>query len=245
MVAAHATWEDEAVKRAALGSQLQVQLYVERHSDELTKAVLDQVPDLAERADTLEWRAPLPPSFDEPRDVAFLRALDLEHLAAALSEFWPSRGPVWDALAVVRLRGGGAGVLLCEGKSHPAEVYGGGTKATERSRTKIAQALEATQTWLGVPPRAELWMDPLRPDQPGHSSLYQSANRYAHLYWLRELQGIEAWLVHLLFVDDPTYGTTSRAEWDRALPAVEEDLGLAGKHVPFAAHVFLPGLAGG
>ncbi len=55
----------------------------------------------------------------------------------------------------------------------------------------------------------------------GHSSLYQSANRYAHLYWLREVAGVDAWLTHLLFVDDPTYGATSQELWEEKLPELE------------------------
>jgi hypothetical protein len=82
---------------------------------------------------------------------------------------------------------------------------------------------------------------PLRPNDPGHSSVYQSANRFAHLLWLRE-RGIEAWLVHVLFHDDPTYRGTTRKEWEAALPQIEDDLGLRGVTVPHAGHVFLPGL---
>jgi len=224
------------------GSQFQVRTYVNERNEELSAAVLDQMPDLAERAVMLEWRAPLAPRFDEPRDEAFLAAVDRGNLAQSLRGFWPARGPVWDALAVVRLRGEGSGVLLCEGKSHPGEIYGGGTKAGERSRVRIAAALTETQDWLGLPPDPERWMDPLRPNEPGHSSVYQSANRYAHLYWLREVAGVEAWLCHLLFVDDPTYGATSRARWNKALPDIERDLGLEGQTIPFAGHVYLPGL---
>jgi hypothetical protein len=222
------------------GSQLQVRLYVNQHPNALTAGVLDQMSDLAGRAESLEWRAPLAPRFEEPRDGAFLAAAGRDDLADSLRRFWPARGPVWDALAVVNLRGGGSGILLCEGKSHPDEIYGGGTKATEPSRARIAEALAETQAWLGVPREPERWMDPLRPSEHGHSSVYQSANRYAHLYWLREKEGVEAWLCHLLFVDDPTYGATSRELWEEKLPQIERDLGLEDRTVPFAGHVFLP-----
>jgi hypothetical protein len=49
----------------------------------------------------------------------------------------------------------------------------------------------------------------------GPSSVYQSANRYAHLYWLRERIKVEAWLVHVLIVDDETFRTTTRADWEK------------------------------
>lgn len=226
---------------ARCGSQLQVQLYVTEHPRDLSVAVLDQVPELSERAAGIEWVAPLPPSFHEPRDAEFLRAVGLHHLASDLRAFWPARGPVWDALAIVRVRGGSQGVLLCEGKSHPAEIYGSGTKAGPASRLRIAEALGATQRWLGVREDPERWMDPLRPEELGHSSLYQSANRYAHLYWLRHLHGVEAWLVHLLFVDDPTYRPTPWNVWEPEIERIEAELGLTGA-VPHASHVYLPGL---
>jgi hypothetical protein len=154
-----------------------------------------------------------------------------------------AQGPVWDVLAALDFPDGTKGALLVEGKSHPKEIYGGGCAATETSRRRIVEALRATQDWLGVDIPVETWLDPLRPDEPGHSSVYQSANRYAHLYWLRKIAGVDAWLVHLLFVNDPTFGTTSREEWDFALPRIEADLGLTDVQIPYAGHVFLPGRA--
>jgi hypothetical protein len=218
-----------------------MQLYVNRHAHALTTAIFDQVPDLGERATALDWRAPLAPSFSEPRDREFLHALDLDHLAPGLVEFWPSRGPVWDALAVVEL-GHECGALLVEAKSHPAEVYGGGTKASPTSRAKIERALAETQAALGLEADPGRWLDPLRPNEPGHSSVYQTANRYAYLRWLRD-QGVQAWLVHLLVVDDPTWQPTSRETWELALPGIERDLGLEGVDVPGASHVFIRGLS--
>jgi len=221
---------------ALRGSQLQTQLYVNREAERITAAVVRELPELEGRE--LGWVAPLEQAgFAEPRDQAFLAAIGCEHLAGALASFWPVRGPVWDALAVT----GDRGVVLVEAKSHPQEIYGGGTKAGPVSRKRIREALAQTQRWLGLAEEPERWMDPLRPAERGHSSVYQSANRYAHLCWLRQ-QGIETWLVHLLFVDDPTYGRTSKGAWAAALPQIEEDLGLRGVSVPYATHVFLPGL---
>ena len=130
-------------------------------------------------------------------------------------------------------------MLLAEAKSHPEEFYAGGTKAkSEASLELIRSSLARTQEWLGVPPDPDRWMYPLRATPS--SSLYQSANRYAHLYFLRETARMDAWLVHVLFVDDETHIATSRERWRRTLPEIERDLGLAGIPVPFAGHVFLP-----
>jgi hypothetical protein len=223
---------------AAKGSQLQIQLYVNRRGDLLTSAVFEAFPELAERTSSLEWKAPLErEGFVEPQDLRFLEAVGCEHLAKRLSEFWPPGGPVWDALAV----GSGGEVVLVEAKSHPAEIYGGGTGASPASRQLIEAAIRETQSSLGIPEDPERWLDPLRPDEAGHSSVYQSANRYAHLYWLRR-EGVEAWLVHVLFTEDPTWQPTSREVWEAALTRIEDDLGLRGVRVPYAGHAFLPGI---
>lgn len=218
----------------ARGSKLQVQIYVNRKSGQLSEAVLDALPSLASRTTKLAWVAPLEhEGFAEPQDVAFLRAVGYEDLAPELASFWPTRGPVWDALALAVLPSGRPGVVLVEGKSYPDELYGSGMQAkAAASQTKIEAALAATRTWLGVDGHAAAWTGPL----------YQSANRYAHLYWLREVAGVEAWLVHLLFVDDMTYRGASNEEWETALPPVEEELGLRNVQIPWAGHAFLPGL---
>jgi hypothetical protein len=67
--------------------------------------------------------------------------------------------------------------------------------------------------------------------------LYQSANRLAHLSWLRE-QGVKTWLVHLLFTDDP-HGRTTAEEWEKAMTIADEELGVADISIPGAAHVTL------
>jgi hypothetical protein len=98
-----------------------------------------------------------------------------------------------------------AGVLLAEGKSYPDEMLkGSGATATDpTSKCTIEKALAWTQGTLGLPLNTDTWTGPL----------YQNANRLAHLYWLR-FRGVRAWLVHLLFTDDPHQKTTA-AEWAR------------------------------
>ena len=215
------------------GSQLQVQIYVDRFPGALTQAVLDALPSLTARTRRVVWTAPLQAeAFAEPQDAAFLNAVGYGDLTEQLREFWPARGPVWDALAIAVLEAGRPGVVLAEGKAHPSEFRGPGSKATEPARTQISTALARTQDWFGVPRDAERWLGPQ----------YQSANRLAHLYWFREVVGVEAWFIHLIFVDDSTHIATSRGEWDKALPTIEEELGLVTPS-EFAGHAFLPALA--
>jgi hypothetical protein len=225
--------------RATRGSRLQMQIAVNRRADELAAALRGAFPELRERDAALDWRSPLAPEYEELRDEAFLRAVGLERLAGELRRFWPLRGPVWDGLAVIEFLSGPPGVLLAEAKSHPEEFYSRGWQAkAPASRELIRRSIAETQRWLGVQARPERWIEPVRRHQPG-SSLYQSANRFAHLYFLRELAGVDAWLVHVLFVDDTTHVATSLERWRRALAQMEAELGLSHARVPWSGHVFL------
>ena len=125
------------IRWAVKGSQLQIQLYVNRHSAELTRAILDTFPDLAAKTSELDWKAPLErDGFDEPQDLRFLTAIGCERLADSLRAFWPAGGPVWDALAIGR----GGEVVLVEAKSHPAEIYGG-VRRRARHRANVSSRL--------------------------------------------------------------------------------------------------------
>jgi len=216
--------------RAYAGSQLQLQIYVNRRMDDVSRRVLDALPSLASLNPRLHWVSPLEcQKFSEYQDRAFLCALGLEDLDGELRKFWPRGGPVWDALAAVDTESAlaSSGVVLVEAKSYPAEIYGSGCQASPRSRKKIEAALRKTKAWLGVPEDID-WTGPL----------YQSANRFAHLYFFREEVGIPAWLVNVYFLDDPDSPTT-REEWRVALDQVKAELGLSNIVVPHAAELFL------
>jgi len=220
----------DALGRAYAGSQLQVQIYVNRRSEELSAAIVQALPSLTIVKPRLCWVSPLEDKrFAEYQDEAFLQALELGRLADSLRTFWPRGGPVWDALALVEQGVSTArGVLLVEAKSHPSEVYGQGCRASPVARAIIEEALRATKNWLGVPAEAD-WTGPL----------YQSANRLAHVYFFREVAGVSAWLANVYFVNDP-HSPASLDDWRATLPNVKAELGLAGIALPCAADVFLP-----
>lgn len=208
---------------AFAGSQLQTQLWVNRRPQELSDTVRERFPELKDAE--LKWVSPLEDDkYREYQDSDFLERVGLGRHADELTAFWPPRGPVWDALAVID---GGGGVILAEGKSYPGEIHGSGAQAGERSLQKIEAALARTQKWLGLDPEPSRWT----------GRLYQTANRLAHLYWLNEVVNTRAWLVHLLFVNDPRT-PTSRQEWAEALKQADRELGLRGP-APRAGHVFL------
>ncbi len=58
---------------------------------------------------------------------------------------------------------------------------------------------------------------------------YQYYNRLAHLYFLRKLNDIPAFLVFVYFINDHTYISTTKEEWNGALQLMKALLG-AHKH---------------
>jgi hypothetical protein len=228
------------------GSQLQVQLYVNRYRLELDSAVLaaPELSDFQHRlAGKVRWVSPVEETgYAEYRDGAFLEAIGRRDLSESLREFWPARGPVWDGLATADLADAERGILLIEGKSYPGEMRAGSSKAgiakggeppSERSaanRGRIRARLQEVASAYGAsPPDQDTWQGPY----------YQTANRLAYLHWLSDRCHVPAWLVYLLFTGDETTQPTPEDEWHTALVEARRGLGLASwpAHV---AHVILP-----
>jgi hypothetical protein len=220
--------------RAFAGSQLQVQLYVNRRRSELDAAVLAALAQGQIEAPFLEWRSPLEEHrFKEQMDGGFLRALDLGRLKTKLAEFWPRSGPRWDALAILRSNGRAgslAGYVLVEGKSYPGEIYGPGCKAVPKSPQAelISKSLRSTKHRLGIAESSD-WS----------GQLYQYANRLAHVCFLREKTGMPVWLVNLCFTQDPRTPHSEQA-WRTELNGVKSELGCGSEGVPFTVDVLLP-----
>ncbi len=207
--------------RAYAGSQRQIQSCVNLFPERFTSAVADalRLPDQVR--EMIRWVSPLErESYTEYHDAEFLQVLGFGHYARQLAGFWPGGGPCWDALA--RLQGG---CILVEAKSHVPEVYGGGCDAQGHSLTKITTALDETKRWLGVGVQAD-WT----------GSLYQSANRYAHLYFLREKCSVSAYLLNVYFVADPRTPTTEQ-QWKAAIHEVSAKMGIKTP-VPFSESLF-------
>lgn len=210
------------------GSQKQIQVYVNDRPDDLNRAILGGLPTIPTDA-TITWVSPLrQQNFTEYWDEAFLKALDLASLNAQLRAFWPRGGPHWDALANWKSNRE-SGVILLEAKAHTSEIYSEkGCDASPESRTLIEASLRRTCKWLDVE-YTSIWT----------GTLYQSANRLAHLFFLRELAKVNASLVNLYFVNDQSYMATSYPEWEAALTGVKLKLGISGLTIPHYAEVFL------
>lgn len=222
---------------AKAGSRLQTQRYVNEAPERINEAILASLVDGPPGGGKIWWTSPLvSEDFAEYRDEQFLDALDLGHLTKELvGGFWPRQGPCWDGLAVVTSPDDPEyhGVLLVDAKSHVDEVFGDGCDALSPSRETIRLALKRTADWLGVPGGPH-WEE----------RLYQSANRMAHLYFLRKVMRVPAWLVDVYFIDDP-YRPTSREAWDAFRPSLWGELGVRPAEVPGLCELFLPAIGVG
>lgn len=212
---------------AFAGSQRWIQHFVNHQRDALESAILQSLPSLREFGTEFEWVSPLERErFAEYRDQDFLDRVGLAAHSAELRLFWPQRGPCWDALAKLRSESGGA-VVLVEAKSYVQEIHGSGCQASATSREKISRSLDAAKKWAGADAQVD-WLGPL----------YQSANRLAHLYFLREIVRVPVWLINVCFVNDP-HSPTTLDQWRLGLAEIDQQLGLPPRDVPFVGAVFL------
>ena len=159
----------------------------------------------------IEWLSPrMEDDYAEYRDQAFPDLLGIKLSKVTLVEFWPSRGPQWDALG----RMGDRAYFLVEAKGHISEIVSSSQAKSPSSKALIEKSLNATQSYLG-----------LKKDIDLTKGFYQYANRLAHLYLLRELNNIPAYLVFVYFVNDLTHISTTKQEWMGALDLMHSLLG--------------------
>ncbi len=162
---------------------------------------------------SISWKSPLGPSFKELRDDAMLQAAGIKSLSRELRDFWPRRGPVWDAIGV----SSNDESVLIEAKAHISEVASPATKAaSQASRVLIRKSLERARSHYTRGSHCD-WS----------CNFYQYANRLAYQYFLRELSGVPSKLVFLYFLNDPDLGQpAAEAEWRGAIRLIHSVLGL-------------------
>ena len=204
---------------APRGSQRWLQLTVNRCPDVIDGAI--EKANGLEHGETIQWLSPLESdAFTEYRDHAFLERLGISPRYRRLEDFWPSRGPVWDGLA----RTSSGRCLLIEAKANIAEFDTSPTDASEESRRTIRKALDETRAFLRVHSKTN-WSE----------CFYQYANRLAHLYYLRELNKVDAALVFVYFVGDTTVcgvNPVSHEGWQAAIELANHHLGIRA-HSPW------------
>ena len=200
------------------GSRRWLQVLVNCRPELLDDAISQRLPD---PPDDIDWRSPVVADhYAEYRDQPFLDRVAGSRFyrtpwqpQKALVDFWPRFGPQWDGLAVTDK----GHILLVEAKAHIAEMVTAPSQARgESAREKIQESLGAVKNFVNSKSPAD-WS----------ASFYQYANRLAHLYWMRELNGHDAYLVNLFFVNDREMnGPQSVAEWQTAIQLQEVFLGV-------------------
>ena len=200
--------------RALRGSQRWLQLAVNRCPSVIDEAVSEAVG--LDPGEGIRWVSPLEAdSFIEYRDQAFLERLGVSPEHRQLKDFWPRGGPVWDGLA----RTSGGRRLLVEAKANLPEFDSSPTGASAGSLRKIREALDETRRFLRV-----------GADTDWAKCFYQYANRLAHLYFLRELNKVDAVLVFVYFVGDttvPRQDPVTREGWESAIGLAAHHLGIS------------------
>jgi hypothetical protein len=200
------------------GSLKWIQRCVNQHADVIDGPILARL----DGARSISWRSPLlSDDFAEYRDADFLDLLGLSRLAPHLKDFWPNRGPQWDALGLSDK----GDVLLVEAKAHIGELHSPPSAAGEKSAKIIDAALLETATAFGVPTETR-W----------GANFYQLANRFAHLHFLRK-HGVPAWLILVNFTgDEDMRGPPDTAGWDMAYEEAHRSLGMT-RGMPMLRHV--------
>lgn len=200
----------------AKGSQHRLQVIVNSNPNILTDKL--RGPLGLKGDDSIIWRSPLASdAYSEYSDGQFLKVLGLDGKLRnrSLESFWPHGGPVWDGLATTD-RGD---VILVEAKAHLSEMSSSGSRASELALAQIRRSLDETRDFLGVTTGSD-WS----------GTYYQYTNRLAHLYLLRVLNNIPAWLVFVYFLNDTEMnGPKSMLTWKNKIAQMHHQLGL-GKH---------------
>jgi hypothetical protein len=172
--------------------------------------------------DRIEWLSPIvSDNYAEYFDDEFLSRLGVSDLKVPLRSFWPRSGPRWDGLGKTE----SGKLILVEAKAYIEEGVDYSSKATSESLKQIREALARAKSHYSAAVDAS-WDTPF----------YQYANRLAHLYFARHLNGLDAYLLFLYFADAPDVPKPcTTQQWQGAERLTKKCLGL-GAH-PFRNHV--------
>lgn len=176
------------------------------------------------RDENIVWHSPMAAEkYKEYRDGAAVRALDLEkHITVPLAQFWPSRGPVWDALGT----SGGDRPILVEAKAHIPEAISRIKASSRASIELINKSLTLVRKHYTRKNKTD-WSSPF----------YQYSNRLAYHLWLRKQNGINSRLVFLYFLNaEQMKGPATKQEWQGAIRLIHAVLGLPADLAQFSVH---------
>jgi hypothetical protein len=209
-----------------MGSQRLLQIAVTHRPERLLSAM--RRAGAVGRRESLDWVSPLAAEeYREFKDAAALEKLRLiGKLRVPLSDFWPSRGCVWDGLALAATDR----PVLVEAKAHIPEAASPPSQASEKAMLLIIRSLTLARRHYAPRSKAD-W----------HKVFYQYANRLAYQFYLRQLNGIDSSLVFLEFTNAADMdGPTSEQEWNGATRLIHHLLGLPADLTKFGIfHAYL------
>lgn len=207
------------------GSKKWVQTLVNKRPELLGNTIRDSFgldPD-----ESISWCSPLEEDeYAEYRDNAFLDRLCVSLDRVSLGEFWPRGGPQWDALG----KGEEGKIFLVEAKAHIGELVSSLRAKNPNSLEKIGKSLEDAKRFFGSSVESD-WSSPF----------YQYTNRLAHLYLLRVLNDVPAYLVFIYFINDVEMGgPRTVAEWKREIDRLHSHLRISRhKLEQFVTNIFI------
>lgn len=199
---------------ASAGSQKWLQVAVNRKPQVLTSALRRS--EAIGPQISVTWHSPLEDDhFLEYRDAKALDKVGIQSasLKRPLEQFWPLRGPVWDALGITSE----GNPLFLEAKAHIPEAASPATKASAPASLKlIKESLKQARQFYAPKAMAD-WSE----------LFYQYANRLAHHYFLKRVNDVHSVLIFLYFVNaDDMHGPKSEEEWRGAVQLIHAALGL-------------------
>lgn len=212
-------------KSNSKGSLKNLQTLVNNYQHLLNNEIFNKINKL--KSQTISWVSPLQQNnYAEYSDEDFLKILNLNRFTNSLDEFWPKRGPQWDALAITN----NGTVLLLEAKANIPEIVTPETKASSISKLLINKSLLDTKKYLKINNNID-WS----------GTFYQYTNRLAHLYFLREKCKVNSYLINLYFVGDTSVnGPGTIEEWEAAIKVMSLYLGLGNhKLKKYMADIFI------
>jgi len=180
----------------------------------LNALILNKIPKI--KSENIEWLSPKSnDKFAEFSDDEFICKLQL-NLKKKLIEFWPKGGPQWDALGKTDTNE----IFLIEAKANIREIVTSPTGAKNKtSLDLINKSLKETKSYLNIKNEID-WS----------GKFYQYTNRISHLYFLRVINKIKAYLINIYFINDKSVnGPSSKKEWLAALMVLKNYLGV-GRH---------------
>jgi len=191
------------------GSLKWIQHVVNDCPDVLSNTLIDAI--RVDKEQPVEWLSPkADDDYSEYRDQDFLDLLGIKLSKTSLNDFWPKRGPQWDALGRIEDKA----YFLVEAKAHVSEIISSSQAKSAKSKALINNSLDEARKYLKLNPNIDL-----------SKEFYQYSNRLAHLYLLRKLNNIPAYLIFVYFTNDHTHVPTTRDEWKGALQLMYAILG--------------------